>query len=253
MDKIRDSDRNIRVKHGIILDQTTGGGASNDEEFLDEDPMMVLMECMRFMNLRLVDLFASLDKDQSRSLTHSEFKDGLLVIPQSNKRNESYFNGKIVINFSRNIFRWVWKRLIVWLRSWTQTGTVKLISSKRVTTKQKCITNNNKWNGRKCCSELLDGQKIHQKKLRRLRTVESDLPYEETELGRINIKLRILMSRREEKMRAQREEEREQRALNRSMAMGGAKEALAKTATMAAAAKKFQKLGAKKWRLEMMN
>ena len=79
MDKIRDSDRNIRVKHGIILDQTTGGGASNDEEFLDEDPMMVLMECMRFMNLRLVDLFASLDKDQSRSLTHSEFKDGLLV------------------------------------------------------------------------------------------------------------------------------------------------------------------------------
>ena len=114
-------------------------------------------------------------------------------------------------------------------------------------------TTNNTWNAHKCSSELLDGQKIHQKKLRRLRTVESDLPYEETELGRINIKLRILMSRREEKMRAQREEEREQRALNRSMAMGGAKEALAKTATMAAAAKKFQKLGAKKWRLEMMD
>ena len=38
-------------------------------------------------------------------------------------------------------------------------------------------------------SELLDGQKIHQRKLRRLRTVESDLPYEETELGRINMML----------------------------------------------------------------
>ena len=85
MDKIRDGDRNIRVKHGIILDQTTAGGASNDEEFLDEDPMMVLMECMRFMNLRLVDLFASLDKDQSRSLTHAEFKDGLLVKTHHNK------------------------------------------------------------------------------------------------------------------------------------------------------------------------
>ena len=95
-------------------------------------------------------------------------------------------------------------------------------------------------------SELLDGQKIHQRKLRRLRTVESDLPYEETELGRINIKLRTLMSRREEKIKAQREEEREQRARDRSMAMGGAKDAIAKTAAMAAAAKKLQKLGARK-------
>ena len=44
-----------------------------------EDPMMVLMEFMRIQNLRLVDLFTSLDKDGSKSLTRREFRDGLLV------------------------------------------------------------------------------------------------------------------------------------------------------------------------------
>ena len=78
LDRIRDSERQIRVKHGIILDQSSHAGVA-DEEFLHEDPMMVLMECMRVMNLRLMDLFASLDKDGSKSLTHDEFKNGLLV------------------------------------------------------------------------------------------------------------------------------------------------------------------------------
>ena len=41
--------------------------------------MMVLMEFMRIQNLRLVDLFTSLDKDGSKSLTRREFRDGLLV------------------------------------------------------------------------------------------------------------------------------------------------------------------------------
>ena len=41
--------------------------------------MMVLMEFMRIQNFRLVDLFTSLDKDGSKSLTHKEFRDGLQV------------------------------------------------------------------------------------------------------------------------------------------------------------------------------
>ena len=41
--------------------------------------MMVLMEFMRIQNFRLVDLFTSLDKDGSKSLTRKEFRDGLLV------------------------------------------------------------------------------------------------------------------------------------------------------------------------------
>ena len=78
LDRIRDSERPIRVRHGIILDQN-GSNDPADEEFMHEDPMMVLMECMRLMNLRLIDLFSSLDKDQSKSLTHEEFKNGLIV------------------------------------------------------------------------------------------------------------------------------------------------------------------------------
>ena len=78
LEGIRDEERQIRVRHGVIVDQM-GCGDAADEQFMHEDPMMVLMECMRLMNLRLVDLFSSLDKDQSRSLTHAEFKQGLLV------------------------------------------------------------------------------------------------------------------------------------------------------------------------------
>ena len=58
--------------------------------------MMVLMEFMRVKNLRLLDLFASLDKDGSKSLTRQEFRDGLLV------RITSYNllgRGKDIFNF----------------------------------------------------------------------------------------------------------------------------------------------------------
>ena len=78
-------------------------------------------------------------------------------------------------------------------------------------------------------SELLEGQKLHQKKLRRLRTVESDLPYEETELGRISVKLKSLMSKRQAIARARLEEEREQRARDRLLAVGAASVFVVKT------------------------
>ena len=37
------------------------------------------MEFLRISNLRLVDLFTTLDKDGSKSLTREEFRDGLVV------------------------------------------------------------------------------------------------------------------------------------------------------------------------------
>ena len=49
------------------------------DAFINDSPMMVLMEFMRLQNLRLVDLFTCLDKDGSKSLTREEFRDGLLV------------------------------------------------------------------------------------------------------------------------------------------------------------------------------
>ena len=50
--------------------------------------------------------------------------------------------------------------------------------------------------------------------------MESDLPYEETELGRINFKLKTLMTARQAMMRAKIEEERQQRAKDRLAAIG---------------------------------
>ncbi len=70
--------RLLKVEHGYVLTQD-GGQSIEDQEFLNEDPMTVLMEFMRIQNFRLVDLFTSLDKDGSKSLTRQEFRDGLLV------------------------------------------------------------------------------------------------------------------------------------------------------------------------------
>ena len=71
--------RPLVVHHGLVMQKEISDG-QEDEAFEKEDPMMVLMECMRLQNLRLFDLFASLDKDGSKSLEHSEFKEGLLVV-----------------------------------------------------------------------------------------------------------------------------------------------------------------------------
>lgn len=54
-------------------------GQDDGMVFLNDNPLVVLMEYMRLMNLRLVDLFTSLDKDGSWSLSRDEFKQGLMV------------------------------------------------------------------------------------------------------------------------------------------------------------------------------
>ena len=73
--------RDLTFVHGhMILDKMA---VSHDEmkALVDEEPMMVLMEFMRLQNLRLIDLFSSLDTDRSKSLTKEEFKLGLQVGP----------------------------------------------------------------------------------------------------------------------------------------------------------------------------
>lgn len=71
--------RRFVVIHGPIIKQREGNCKENENEFNQDDPMTVLMECMRLQNLRLVDLFTSLDKDGSGTLSRQEFKEGLLV------------------------------------------------------------------------------------------------------------------------------------------------------------------------------
>ena len=49
------------------------------EDSINDDPLIVLMEYMRQKNMRLLDLFNSLDADGSKSLSRDEFKEGLQV------------------------------------------------------------------------------------------------------------------------------------------------------------------------------
>ena len=76
LEEIRQT-RKLDVKYDLVLEQSDIGG--DDEDFLNADPMVVLMEYMRQKNMRLVDLFTRLDADGSKSLSRQEFKDGLLV------------------------------------------------------------------------------------------------------------------------------------------------------------------------------
>ena len=53
---------------------------SDDEmALLNENPLYILVELMKVMEFRLVDLFHVLDKDHSRSISTTEFKEGLEV------------------------------------------------------------------------------------------------------------------------------------------------------------------------------
>ena len=51
----------------------------DEDIFINDDPMIVLLELTRLKNLRLVDLFSSLDTDKSWTLSREEFSDGLMV------------------------------------------------------------------------------------------------------------------------------------------------------------------------------
>ena len=71
--------RFIVVKHGVIMKNDELGLRPKSDPFCLDDPMTVLMEFMRVRNLRLIDLFACLDKDGNKSLSREEFRDGLMV------------------------------------------------------------------------------------------------------------------------------------------------------------------------------
>jgi len=50
-----------------------------EASFAKQDPITILMEYIRLKNLRLVDMFRSLDGDNSKSISRDEFKRGLMV------------------------------------------------------------------------------------------------------------------------------------------------------------------------------
>ena len=69
----------VQVIHGIPAVMDSDGDIDQDQIFINDDPMMVLMEFARLKNLRMVDLFSAMDKDHSGSISYSEMREGLLV------------------------------------------------------------------------------------------------------------------------------------------------------------------------------
>ncbi|XP_050417176.1 leucine-rich repeat-containing protein 74B [Patella vulgata] len=69
--------RNLTITHGSVLGQD-GTAEDDEEELINENPVIVLMEFGKLMGLRLIDLFSMMDKDNSKTLTREEIKQGLL-------------------------------------------------------------------------------------------------------------------------------------------------------------------------------
>jgi hypothetical protein len=70
------------VIYGVVWKRRAreaGPGEDEEAALMDENPLMVLMEVMRLQNLRLVDLFQSLDKNLSKNISLEEMHNGLVV------------------------------------------------------------------------------------------------------------------------------------------------------------------------------
>ncbi|XP_060083161.1 leucine-rich repeat-containing protein 74B-like [Ylistrum balloti] len=72
----------FKVKYGVVwkADREVLGKQDDDEDeddLINEDPLLVLMEYARMENISLVELFIKLDSDKSGSLSREEFLDGL--------------------------------------------------------------------------------------------------------------------------------------------------------------------------------
>ena len=63
-----------------VRGQMNRGDDDDERQLMDENPIIVLMEFGKLMGFRLMDLFAALDKDGSKSLDHQEIREGLRVI-----------------------------------------------------------------------------------------------------------------------------------------------------------------------------
>lgn len=62
-----------------VRGQDNRGDDDDERQLMDENPIIVLMEFGKLMGFRLMDLFAALDKDGSKSLDHDEIRTGLRV------------------------------------------------------------------------------------------------------------------------------------------------------------------------------
>lgn len=82
--KLQEIRNPFKVIYGMVWATDRQSLASADQEpeeedLLNEDPLLVLFEYARLQNFRLVDMFKQLDTDNSGSLDRQEFSKGLAV------------------------------------------------------------------------------------------------------------------------------------------------------------------------------
>ncbi|KAL4230081.1 hypothetical protein ACF0H5_010466 [Mactra antiquata] len=87
LNELQRSRFNLQVIHGLVLGRDKIVDDDEEKALMDENPIIVLMEFGKLMGFRLMDLFASLDKDGSKTLSHDEIRTGLRMvnIPLSDK------------------------------------------------------------------------------------------------------------------------------------------------------------------------
>ena len=71
--------RTLEVIYGQVIGHSLTDFDEIEKKILDENPCIVLLEFGKLMGFRLLDLFASLDKDGSRTLDRQEIERGLKV------------------------------------------------------------------------------------------------------------------------------------------------------------------------------
>ncbi|GFN79373.1 leucine-rich repeat-containing protein 74b-like [Plakobranchus ocellatus] len=86
LEQVQQIHPDLVVVHGAVLGQDVDS-KDEEQELMDENPVVVLMEFGNILGYRLIDLFAMMDKDNSKTLTRMEIKNGLLGcnIPLSEK------------------------------------------------------------------------------------------------------------------------------------------------------------------------
>lgn len=147
-----ESKRNIKVIYGMVRGQDARGDDDDEKQLMDENPIIVLMEFGKLMGFRLMDLFAALDKDGSKSLDHNEIRTGLRMvnIPLSDKCIE----------------------ILIQKLDVDGDGEIDF-------------------------GELMAAQTHHRKKMSKFYAAqEGDIDVEDTEIGRVRIKLTRLMAKK---------------------------------------------------------
>lgn len=73
------NERQIEVIHGPVYGLDLDSRDEDEQVLVDANPVIVLIEFGKLMGFRLMDLFAALDKDGSKTLSKTEIRNGLKV------------------------------------------------------------------------------------------------------------------------------------------------------------------------------